>query len=118
MRGSLAKWSDELVNTLQRALGHARENGFSHAGVEHLLLALLDDQDAVGVFLACNVDLDRLRRDLLTDLTKQKLGAEPASVGGVNKQFCRESDLAVRTATTSNAGHALRSPKRRASALD
>jgi len=93
VRGSLAKWSDELVNTLQRALGHARENGFSHAGVEHLLLALLDDQDAVGVFLACNVDLDRLRRELLTDLTKQKLGAEPASVGGVNKRRARRETV-------------------------
>ena len=33
-------------------------------------------------------------------------------------QFCRESDLAIRSTATSNAGHALRSPKRRASALD
>lgn len=40
---------------------HARHE---YATLEHLLLSLLDDQDAAAVLRACDVDLDRLRGDL------------------------------------------------------
>src|SRR5215468_7629680 len=56
--------SPRLEQTLHRALAHANERRHEYATLEHLLLALTEDQDAVAVFRACNLDLDRLRRDL------------------------------------------------------
>jgi ATP-dependent Clp protease ATP-binding subunit ClpA len=56
--------SPKLEQTLHRALAHANERRHEYATLEHLLLALTEDQDAVAVFRACNLDLDRLRRDL------------------------------------------------------
>jgi ATP-dependent Clp protease ATP-binding subunit ClpA len=55
----------ELDQTLHRALALANERRHEYATIEHLLLALTEDQDAIAVFRACNVDLDRLRGDLL-----------------------------------------------------
>jgi ATP-dependent Clp protease ATP-binding subunit ClpA len=42
----------------------ANERHHEYATLEHLLLALIDDQDAAAVMRACNVDLDKLRRSL------------------------------------------------------
>ncbi len=56
--------SPKLEQTLHRALAHANERRHEYATLEHLLLALSEDQDAIAVFRACNLDLDRLRRDL------------------------------------------------------
>ena len=39
--------------------------------LEHLLLALIDDQDASAVMRACNVDLDKLRRSLTAYLESE-----------------------------------------------
>ncbi len=44
----------------------ANERNHEYATLEHLLLALIDDQDAAAVMRACSVDLDVLRRTLLT----------------------------------------------------
>jgi ATP-dependent Clp protease ATP-binding subunit ClpA len=44
----------------------ANERTHEYATLEHLLLALLDDQDAAAVMRACNVDVDALRRTLVT----------------------------------------------------
>jgi ATP-dependent Clp protease ATP-binding subunit ClpA len=57
--------SPNLEKTLQRALALASERRHEYATLEHLLLALLEDQDAVAVLRACNVDLQRLRTDLV-----------------------------------------------------
>ncbi len=56
--------SRNLEQSLHRALGHANDRRHEYATLEHLLLALIDDQDAIAVLRACGVDLDRLRRDL------------------------------------------------------
>src|SRR5262249_9822461 len=56
--------SPRLEQTLHRALAVANERRHEYATLEHLLLALTEDQDAVAVFRACSLDLDRLRRDL------------------------------------------------------
>jgi ATP-dependent Clp protease ATP-binding subunit ClpA len=56
----------ELEKTLHRALAYANERQHEYAVLEHLLLALVEDQDAVAVFRACSVDLDRLGREVLT----------------------------------------------------
>jgi ATP-dependent Clp protease ATP-binding subunit ClpA len=57
--------SRELEQTLHRALALANKRRHEYATLEHLLLALTEDQDAIAVFRACDLDLDRLRTDLL-----------------------------------------------------
>ena len=56
--------SPRLEQTLHRALGLANQRRHEYATLEHLLLALTEDQDAVAVLRACGVDIERLRRDL------------------------------------------------------
>src|SRR6267154_760967 len=57
--------SRNLEKTLHRALAYANERRHEYATLEHLLLALTEDQDAIAVLRACSVDLDRLRREVL-----------------------------------------------------
>jgi ATP-dependent Clp protease ATP-binding subunit ClpA len=56
--------SRNLEQSLHRALAHANERRHEYATLEHLLLALTEDQDAIAVLRACGVDIDKLRRDL------------------------------------------------------
>ena len=56
--------SPNLEQTLHRALAHATERQHEYCTLEHLLLALAEDRDAVAVLRACGIDLDRLQRDL------------------------------------------------------
>ena len=56
--------SRNLEQSLHRALDLANQRDHEYATLEHLLLALVDDQDAKAVLRACGVDIDRLRRDL------------------------------------------------------
>lgn len=60
----MPSFSRSLEEGLHRALALANERGHEYATLEHLLLALLDDQDAAAVMRACSVDLDKLRTDL------------------------------------------------------
>src|SRR5215217_3913144 len=57
-------FSRSLEQSLHRALALANERHHEYATLEHLLLALLEDQDAAAVMRACNVDLDKLKRSL------------------------------------------------------
>ncbi len=57
--------SSNLEQTLHRALGYANERRHEYATLEHLLLALSEDQDAVAVLKACGVDLEKLRSQLI-----------------------------------------------------
>ncbi|GAB3591731.1 MULTISPECIES: ATP-dependent Clp protease ATP-binding subunit ClpA [Acetobacter] len=66
--------SRNLEQTLHRALILAGDRHHEYATLEHLLLALVDDSDAVTVFRACGVDLDRLRTDLTGFLDKDLAG--------------------------------------------
>jgi len=50
-----------LERSIRRALEIALERGHEYAGLEHLLLALLDDPDASRVLQSCKVDLGHLR---------------------------------------------------------
>src|SRR5258708_11201398 len=63
-KGSVSVLSRNLEKTLHRALAHANERRHEYATLEHLLLALTEDQDAVAVLRACSVDLEKLRRDV------------------------------------------------------
>ncbi|MFN7114026.1 MAG: ATP-dependent Clp protease ATP-binding subunit ClpA [Alphaproteobacteria bacterium] len=56
--------SRNLEQTLHRALAYANARHHEFATLEHLLLALTEDQDAVAVMRACGVDLDLLRQEL------------------------------------------------------
>jgi ATP-dependent Clp protease ATP-binding subunit ClpA len=57
-------FSTDLEDSLHRALGYANERGHEFATLEHLLLALIDDQDGSAVMKACDVDLEELRGTL------------------------------------------------------
>ncbi|WP_425403905.1 ATP-dependent Clp protease ATP-binding subunit ClpA [Hwanghaeella sp.] len=57
--------SKNLEETLHRALAHARTRRHEYATLEHLLLALAEDQDAIAVLRACGVELEKLRGDVV-----------------------------------------------------
>ena len=50
--------SHNLEQTLHRALAYATECHHEYATLEHLLLSLTDDPDAVAVLNACGVDIE------------------------------------------------------------
>ena len=56
--------SRHLEQTLHRALAYANARHHEFATLEHLLLALTEDQDAIAVMRACGVDIDLLRQEL------------------------------------------------------
>src|SRR5487761_2322822 len=64
-------FSRSLEQSLHRALAIANERHHEYATLEHLLLALIDDQDASAVMRACNVELDKLRRSLTAYLESE-----------------------------------------------
>ncbi len=57
--------SRNLEQSLHRALAHANRLRHEYATLEHLLLALTEDQDAVSVLRACGVDVKPLRGRLI-----------------------------------------------------
>ena len=61
----MPSFSRSLEQALHRALALAGERRHEYATLEHLLLALVDDQDAAAVMRACNVEVDLLRRNLV-----------------------------------------------------
>ena len=66
--------SRTLDKTLRRALSLASARQHEYATLEHLLMALTEDPDAVAVLKACAVDLDRLRDSLRVFLDKELSG--------------------------------------------
>src|SRR5580765_7785772 len=64
-------FSRSLEQSLHRALALANERHHEYATLEHLLLALIEDQDASAVMRACNIDLDKLRRSLVSYLESE-----------------------------------------------
>jgi ATP-dependent Clp protease ATP-binding subunit ClpA len=60
----LATFSRTLESTLRRALSFANEHRHEYVTLEHLLLSLIDDDDAAQVMTACKVDLEKLRVNL------------------------------------------------------
>ncbi|MFV3128237.1 ATP-dependent Clp protease ATP-binding subunit ClpA [Niveispirillum sp. KHB5.9] len=57
--------SRNLEQTLHRALANANERRHEYATLEHLLLALTEDQDALAVLRACGVDVAKLKTELV-----------------------------------------------------
>jgi ATP-dependent Clp protease ATP-binding subunit ClpA len=64
--------SRNLEKTLRRALALANARQHEYATLEHLLMALTDDDDAAAVLRACAVEIDRLRASL-TDFLDHEL---------------------------------------------
>ena len=67
--------SRELEETLRRAMSNAASRSHEFATLEHLLLALTDDDDAREVLTACNVDIAALLEKL-----NEYIGVELASI--------------------------------------
>ena len=65
--------SRNLERSLHQALSSARERQHEFATLEHLLFALIEDQDAVAVLRACGVDVAKLKEDLV-DYLDNELG--------------------------------------------
>ncbi|MDC9726044.1 MAG: ATP-dependent Clp protease ATP-binding subunit ClpA [Gammaproteobacteria bacterium] len=56
--------SKELEQTLSQAFSYARERSHEFLTVEHLLLALLENGQALAVLTACDADIKILRQEL------------------------------------------------------
>jgi len=73
----VASFSRSLDEALHRAIALATEREHELATLEHLLLALISDQDAAAVMRACNVDIEEVKRNLYefleNDLANLKL---------------------------------------------
>src|SRR5919108_702790 len=82
--------SRNLEQTLHRALAYANERRHEYATLEHLLLALADDQDAVAVLRACGVDLERLKRDLAQYLDNELAGLVSSRGGDAKRQHAEK----------------------------
>ena len=63
--------SDRVEKTLNKAFELAADNEHEYATLEHLLLALIDDEDANEVLLSCNVDIEELRAVLNDFITNE-----------------------------------------------
>ncbi len=87
----MPSFSADLETTLHRALAHAKARNHEFATLEHLLLALMDDPDAIAVMRASGVDLDVLRKaigtyvdDELTELILENV-EEPQPTAGFQR---------------------------------
>ncbi|ATX79332.1 ATP-dependent Clp protease ATP-binding subunit ClpA [Mariprofundus aestuarium] len=58
--------SEELEETLNETFHHAHIRRNEFVTVEHLLLGLLDNPNALGVLLGCRADIEKLRLELAT----------------------------------------------------
>lgn len=68
----------QLEDTLNSAFKHAREKHHEFMTVEHLLLAMLDNEEALEVLLACGADVNDLSKALVEfiDSTTPLLGSK------------------------------------------
>ena len=89
--------SRDLEKSLHRALALAVERRHEFATLEHLLLALLQDPDAIAVLKACGIDIDRLAQSLesFIDEELEGLTAEEAADAKPTTGFQRVVQRAV-----------------------
>ncbi len=67
-------FSKELEQGLHRALVMANDRSHEYATLEHLLLALTEDPDALAVMEACGVDVSLLRSNLVNYIDNELTG--------------------------------------------
>ena len=63
--------STELKQTINAAIADTQRRRHEYITLEHLLLALIDDQDAAAVMRACNVETEKLKRNLASYLESE-----------------------------------------------
>ena len=87
--------SRNLEQTLHRALAYASARRHEYATLEHLLLALTEDQDSVAVMRACGLDMEKLRKEVteyldgeLTNLVTSR-GGDPKPTAGFQRVLQR-----------------------------
>ena len=76
----MPSFARELEQTLHNALGEASKRRHEYATLEHLLMALIDDEHASKVMAACGVARDDLRAEVKRYLDNE-LGALVADTG-------------------------------------
>ena len=64
----MPSFSRNLEETLHRAVAYANQRKHEYATLEHLLLSLTDDAEGAAVMRACNVDLEVLKKNLISYL--------------------------------------------------
>ena len=67
----MPSFAESLEATLHNALKNAADRSHEYATLEHLLLALIDDEDAAKVMQACGVDLGELSDTVITYLDNE-----------------------------------------------
>ncbi|MCL8484767.1 MULTISPECIES: LON peptidase substrate-binding domain-containing protein [Bradyrhizobium] len=89
--------SSALQATRQRAIASARDRRHRHATLEHLLLALVDDDSAAAVMKSCRASLKQLRTKTLAyvDTDLAHLAAEDGEIAQPSPAFLRVSDRAA-----------------------
>ncbi|HWI84722.1 MAG TPA: Clp protease N-terminal domain-containing protein, partial [Sphingomonas sp.] len=87
----MPSFARELEQTLHNALTAASSRHHEYATLEHLLLALVDDDHASKVMAACGVDLDELKEAVATyldselDALKTETGNDPSPTSGFQR---------------------------------
>jgi len=87
----MPSFASALETTLHNALAHATERNHEYATLEHLLLALIDDEHAAKVMQACGVDLgelgDTVTHYLDTELDSLKVSGsvDPSPTSGFQR---------------------------------
>ena len=91
----MPSFAQNLEKTLHAALAGAAERRHEYATLEHLLLALIDDEDAAQVMAACGVDVaelgDVVRRYLDEEYQKLEMAdeADPQPTAGFQRVIQR-----------------------------
>ena len=87
--------SSNLDKTLREAYQLATNNKHEYVTLEHLLLCLIDDKDALSVLKACDVDIVVLRNNIdtfiLNDLKnlQDNFNGEPKLTNGFQRVLQR-----------------------------
>ena len=87
----MPSFARELEQTLHNALTAASSRHHEYATLEHLLLALIDDDHGSKVMAACGVDLEELKEAVATyldtelDALKTETGNDPSPTSGFQR---------------------------------
>ncbi|MGJ4925698.1 LON peptidase substrate-binding domain-containing protein [Bradyrhizobium sp. HKCCYLS2038] len=89
--------SSGLQATRQRAIAHARDRHHRHATLEHLLLALIEDDSAAAVMRSCRASLRQLRTktEAFVDTELAHLSTEDSDIAQPTDAFRRVNDRAA-----------------------
>jgi len=62
--------NEKLTKNLKQAFDYATSKNHEFVTIEHMLMALLHNEDALNVLNACNVNIDKLQKDLIDFIVK------------------------------------------------